>query len=71
MAETMGVLGIRVTKVKDLAQALDQAISSDRPCVIDLKVDRDAVYPPVAGVWYEPARSADASLPRGSLRQYT
>lgn len=37
----------------------------------ELIVDREAVYPPVAGVWYEPARSPDARMPRGSGRQWT
>jgi acetolactate synthase-1/2/3 large subunit len=71
MARSMGALGIRVTHVDELSGAIDQAISYNRPCVIDLQVDQEAIYPPVAGIWYEPARSPDARMPRGSSRQWT
>ncbi|MDP6054376.1 MAG: thiamine pyrophosphate-binding protein [Candidatus Latescibacteria bacterium] len=71
MARSMGALGIRVTHVDELSGAIDQAISYNRPCVIDLQVDQEAIYPPVAGIWYEPARSPDAGMPRGSSRQWT
>jgi acetolactate synthase-1/2/3 large subunit len=71
MARSMGAIGIRVTHVDELSGAIDQAISYNRPCVIDLQVDQEAIYPPVAGIWYEPARSPDARMPRGSSRQWT
>ena len=71
MARSMGAIGIRVTHVDELSGAIDQAISCNRPCVIDLQVDQEAIYPPVAGIWYEPARSPDARMPRGSSRQWT
>ena len=71
MARSMGALGIRVTHVDELSGAIDQAISYNRPCVIDLQVDQEAIYPPVAGIWYEPARSPDARMARGSSRQWT
>ena len=71
MARSMGAIGIRVTHVDELSGAIDQAISYNRPCVIDLQVDQEAIYPPVAGIWYEPARNPDARMPRGSSRQWT
>ncbi|MBI4551604.1 MAG: thiamine pyrophosphate-binding protein [Candidatus Latescibacteria bacterium] len=71
LARSMGAEGLTVTRCDQLAGAVDRALSCGRPCVVDLIVDRDAVYPPVAGVWYEPARSPDARMPRGSGRQWT
>ena len=71
MARSMDAVGIRVTHVDELSGAIGQAISYNRPCVIDLQVDQEAIYPPVAGIWYEPARSPDARMPRGSSRQWT
>lgn len=71
MARSMGALGFTVKRTKQLNKVVDQAISSNKPCVIDLYVDRNAVYPPLAGSWYEPSRSKDSSLPRGSKREWT
>ncbi len=71
MARSMDAVGIRVTHVDELSGAIGQAISYNRPCVIDLQVDQEAIYPPVAGIWYEPARSPNARMPRGSSRQWT
>lgn len=71
LARSMGAEGLTVTRCDQLAGTVDRALSCGRPCVVDLIVDRDAVYPPVAGVWYEPARSPDARMPRGSGRQWS
>ncbi|HEU4319105.1 MAG TPA: thiamine pyrophosphate-binding protein [Acidimicrobiia bacterium] len=45
MANQIGALGIRVKKPSDLASAFDQALSSDRPVVIDVVTDIDALAP--------------------------
>ena len=71
LARSMGAVGLTVERMDQLSGAVDQAITCNRPCVVDVKVDRDAVYPPIAGVWYEPARSPDARLPRGSRLEWT
>jgi acetolactate synthase-1/2/3 large subunit len=71
LARSMGAEGFTVTRCDQLDGVMDRALSCGKPCVVDLRVDRDAVYPPIAGVWHEPARSPDARMPRGSKRQWT
>ena len=45
VAETMGALGIRVTKPAELRSALDRAISSNRPAVVEVMSDIAALAP--------------------------
>ena len=45
IAENMGALGIRVEKPSDLPGALDQAFSANRPVVLDVTTDIDALAP--------------------------
>ena len=45
IAENMGALGIRVTKPGELRSALDRAISSGRPAVVDVQSDIEALAP--------------------------
>ena len=45
IAEKMGALGIRVTKPADLRSALDQALSSGRPAVVEVLSDIEALAP--------------------------
>jgi acetolactate synthase-1/2/3 large subunit len=45
IAEDMGALGIRVEKPGDFAGALAQAIAANRPVVIDVVTDIDALAP--------------------------
>jgi acetolactate synthase I/II/III large subunit len=45
IAETMGALGIRVERASELRPALDRAISSGRPAVIDIASDIAALAP--------------------------
>ena len=45
LAEDMGALGIRVEKAADLAPALKQALAANRPAVIDVATDIDALAP--------------------------
>ena len=45
IAESMGALGIRVTKPGELRPALDRAISSGRPAVLDVQSDIEALAP--------------------------
>jgi acetolactate synthase-1/2/3 large subunit len=45
LAEDMGALGIRVEKPGDFAGALEQAIKADRPAIIDVVTDIDALAP--------------------------
>lgn len=45
MAESMGASGIQVTRPGDMASALDQAISSNKPTVIDVKTNIEGIAP--------------------------
>ena len=45
MAETMGCLGIRVDEPAELDEALERALSADRPAVIDVKTHIEGIAP--------------------------
>jgi acetolactate synthase-1/2/3 large subunit len=45
LAEDMGALGIRVERAADIAPALQRALAADRPVVIDIATDIDALAP--------------------------
>lgn len=45
LAEEIGALGIRVEKPSELAPAFDRALSADRPVVLDVVTDIDALAP--------------------------
>ena len=45
LAEDMGALGIRVEKAEDFAPALKRALAANRPVVIDVATDIDALAP--------------------------
>jgi acetolactate synthase I/II/III large subunit len=45
LAEQIGAIGIRVEKPADLAPAFDRALSADRPVVLDVVTDIDALAP--------------------------
>jgi acetolactate synthase-1/2/3 large subunit len=45
IAEEMGALGIRVEKPGDIAPALQRALAADRPVVIDVVTDIEALAP--------------------------
>jgi acetolactate synthase-1/2/3 large subunit len=45
IAEDMGALGIRVEKAEDIAPALKKALAANRPVVIDIATDIEALAP--------------------------
>lgn len=45
LAESMGAVGIRVNHPRDLRSALERAISSKRPAVLDIQSDMEAFAP--------------------------
>ena len=49
IAESMGALGIRVTDPKQINSALDQAVSANRPAVVDIVSDGDVAAEPPWG----------------------
>jgi acetolactate synthase-1/2/3 large subunit len=46
LAEDMGALGIRVEKPSEIAPALSRALAANRPAVIDIATDIEALAPP-------------------------
>jgi acetolactate synthase-1/2/3 large subunit len=53
LARACGVEGIRVEKPADLSGALEHAIKTNAPFVLDVHVDRD-IKPPAVGTWQLP-----------------
>lgn len=45
MAKAMGAEGIRVEDPKELSKALHRAMGINRPCVIEVMTDQDAIPP--------------------------
>jgi acetolactate synthase-1/2/3 large subunit len=45
LAEQIGAIGIRVEKPADLAPAFDRALSADRPVILDVQTDIEALAP--------------------------
>ncbi|MBU4194359.1 MAG: thiamine pyrophosphate-binding protein [Actinobacteria bacterium] len=65
MAEAMGCLGIRVTEPDEIKPALERAVSSGRPAVLDVAIDCAAnLEPPTLGlivaVWLKGCEGIDA-----------
>ncbi len=54
MAHSMGAGGIRVEKPKDLEPALEEAVRSGKPYVLDVIVDREARLPAIGTGWEMP-----------------
>jgi len=54
MAKSMGAEGIRIEKPNDFKPAFDEAIRSERPCVLDVIVDRDVKLPSIGTAWQMP-----------------
>jgi acetolactate synthase-1/2/3 large subunit len=45
IAEEMGAVGIRVEQPKDIEAALHKALAADRPVIIDVVTDIEALAP--------------------------
>ena len=45
IAEDMGAVGIRVEKAADIGPAIERALTANRPAVIDVVTDIDALAP--------------------------
>lgn len=43
LAETMGTVGLRITKPDEIRPVVEQALSNDRPTVIDVHIDTSEV----------------------------
>ncbi len=53
MARSAGIAGVRVDKAADLSEAVEQAIKSGKPSLIDANIGAD-MNPAGAGVWELP-----------------
>jgi acetolactate synthase-1/2/3 large subunit len=50
LAESMGCLGLTVTRESEIGPALARALQAKRPCVVDCRINAPAnVYPMVTG----------------------
>jgi acetolactate synthase I/II/III large subunit len=63
VAESMGVLGLTVRKARDFEGALQQALASGRPAVIDVVTDMEALAPRGVTHPVQPAPPADPARP--------
>jgi pyruvate dehydrogenase (quinone) len=63
-AEMIGLRGYRVEKPEEVGVAWDQALSADRPCVLDVVTDPN-VPPLPPHITYEQAKSYAQSLLKG------
>ena len=63
-AEMLGLRGYRVEKPEEVGVAWDQALSADRPCVLDVVTDPN-VPPLPPHITYEQAKSYAQSLLKG------
>jgi len=53
LAKSCGVNALTVTKSEDFRAALEHAVKSNRPCVLDVHVDAE-IRPPATGAWELP-----------------
>ncbi len=53
LARAHGVDGATITRIADLAPALEHAVASGKPWVLDVHVDAE-VRPPATGTWALP-----------------
>jgi acetolactate synthase I/II/III large subunit len=49
VAESLGALGLRVERPADFAPALNRALAANRPVVIDVATDIEAIAPGAVG----------------------
>lgn len=64
LARALNAEGLTVTRHSEIGDAMREALACGRPCVVDMRIARDPVPPPVAGLWYEPGRDEIPPRPR-------
>ena len=64
LGKALSAEGLTVTRHCEIGDAMEHALGCGRPCVIDMRIARDPVPPPVAGLWYEPERDEIPPRPR-------
>ena len=64
LAKALSAEGLTVTRHCEIGDAMRHALACGRPCVVDMRIARDPVPPPVAGLWFEPGRDEIPPRPR-------
>ena len=64
LAKSLKAEGVTVNRYAEIADTMRFALECGRPCVVDMRIARDPVPPPVAGMWHEPERDEIPPLPR-------
>ena len=64
LAKALKAEGVAVNCYSEIANAVHFALDCGKPCVVDMRIARDPVPPPVAGMWHEPGRDEIPPKPR-------
>ncbi len=56
LAKSLKAEGLTVSRYAEIEEAISYALECGRPCVVDMRIARDPVPPPIAGMWFEPER---------------
>lgn len=65
LAKSLKAEGLTVSRYAEIEDAISYALECGRPCVVDMRIARDPVPPPIAGMWFEPERDEIPPRPRG------
>ncbi|MDE0631625.1 MAG: thiamine pyrophosphate-binding protein [Caldilineaceae bacterium] len=64
LARSLRAEGLTVSRYAEIEDAIGHALECGRPCVVDMRIARDPVPPPIAGMWFEPERDEMPPRPR-------
>ncbi len=64
LAKSLKGEGLTVSRHAEIEDAMCYALECGRPCVVDMRIARDPVPPPIAGMWFEPERDEIPPRPR-------
>ena len=64
LAKSLKAEGLSISKYAEIEDAMCYALECGRPCVVDMRIARDPVPPPIAGMWFEPERDEIPPRPR-------
>ena len=64
LAKSLKAEGLSVCRHAEIEDAMNYALSCDKPCVVDMQIARDPLPPPIAGMWFEPERDEIPPRPR-------
>ena len=67
LGRALNAEGMTVRRYHEIEDAIGSALECGRPCVVDMRITRDPIPPPVAGLWYEPERDEIPARPRGEF----